>query len=84
MSKEPTQVDEYGLMHAISYAAQTPWLQHRSIKENILFGSLYDKTRYDEVVRCCALLPDLKALEDGDETEIGTRGVTLSGGQKAR
>ena len=35
-------------------------------------------------MECCALLPDLDILEDGDETEIGARGVNLSGGQKAR
>lgn len=84
MSKEPEKVDEHGLMHAISYAAQTPWLQHQSIKENILFGSPFDEARYKAVVECCALLPDLKMLEDGDLTEIGARGVSLSGGQKAR
>ena len=32
----------------------------------------------------CALVSDLKILEDGDEAEIGERGVNLSGGQKAR
>lgn len=84
MSKEPEKVDEHGLAHSLSYAAQTPWLQHQSIKENILFGSPYDEQRYKDVLECCALLPDLEILEDGDETEIGARGVSLSGGQKAR
>ncbi|KAH8109668.1 hypothetical protein DFH11DRAFT_1843160 [Phellopilus nigrolimitatus] len=84
MSKQPEKVDENGLAHAISYAAQTPWLQHQSIKENIVFGSPFDEARYNAVVECCALRPDLKILEDGDETEIGARGVSLSGGQKAR
>lgn len=72
------------LTHTISFAAQTPWLQHQSIKENILFGSPYEEERYKDVVECCALGPDLNVLEDGDETEIGVRGVSLSGGQKAR
>lgn len=84
MTKDSMKVDEHGLMHAISYAAQTPWLQHQTIKENILFGYPYDEERYNEVVECCALLPDLQVLEDGDQTEIGARGVSLSGGQKAR
>ncbi|KAF9555963.1 multidrug resistance-associated ABC transporter [Agrocybe pediades] len=84
MSKEPSRVDENGLMHCISYAAQTPWLRHQSIKDNILFGYPYDEERYKRVVECCALMPDLKMLEDGDATEIGARGVSLSGGQKAR
>ncbi|KAI0697630.1 multidrug resistance-associated ABC transporter [Cerioporus squamosus] len=84
MSKNPSKVDEYGLSHTISYAAQSPWLRHQSIKENILFGYPYDEERYKAVVECCALQPDLDMLEDGDATEIGARGVSLSGGQKAR
>ncbi|CAA7263971.1 unnamed protein product [Cyclocybe aegerita] len=84
MSKEPSRVDEHGLMHAVSYAAQSPWLRHQSIKDNILFGYPFDEERYNAVVECCALRPDLEMLEDGDSTEIGARGVSLSGGQKAR
>ena len=37
-----------------------------------------------EFEQACALIHDLMALEDGDESEIGERGVNLSGGQKAR
>ncbi|KAI0332194.1 multidrug resistance-associated ABC transporter [Cubamyces sp. BRFM 1775] len=84
MSKNPSKVDEHGLAHTISYAAQSPWLRHQSIKDNILFGYPYDEERYKAVVECCALKPDLAIFEDGDETEIGARGVSLSGGQKAR
>ncbi|KAI0649819.1 multidrug resistance-associated ABC transporter [Trametes meyenii] len=84
MAKNPSQVDEHGLTHTVSYAAQSPWLRHESIKENILFGLPYDQARYEAVVECCALRPDLAILEDGDDTEIGARGVSLSGGQKAR
>ncbi|KAJ7579704.1 hypothetical protein C8J56DRAFT_281572 [Mycena floridula] len=84
MDKDPSRIDEFGLMHAISYAAQSPWLRHQSIKDNILFGYPLDEERYKEVIQCCALTPDLEVLEDGDATEIGARGVSLSGGQKAR
>ena len=59
-------------------------LQHLSLRDNILFGLPYDKERYELVLECCALNPDLAILEDGDQTEVGARGVTLSGGQKAR
>ena len=75
MSKNPSKVDEHGLTHAISYAAQSPWLRHQSIKDNILFGYPYDEERYNQVVECCALRPDLEILEDGDATEIGARSV---------
>ncbi|KAJ7179617.1 hypothetical protein C8R46DRAFT_1074274 [Mycena filopes] len=84
MAKNPSKIDVYGNMHAISYAAQSPWLRHQSIKDNILFGYPFDQTRYNEVIDCCALGPDLDMLEDGDLTEIGDKGVSLSGGQKAR
>lgn len=85
LPKHPSQYDvTTGLKNCISYAAQAPWLEHLNIKDNILFGSPYEEERYNEVIRCCALQPDLDVLEDGDQTEIGARGVSLSGGQKAR
>ncbi|EJU04810.1 hypothetical protein DACRYDRAFT_114129 [Dacryopinax primogenitus] len=84
LPKDPTQVDEHGLRNSLSYAAQTPWLEQQSIKDNILFGSPLDAERYDAVINACALKPDFAMLEDGDQTEIGARGVALSGGQKAR
>ncbi|KAJ7794752.1 hypothetical protein B0H14DRAFT_3888596 [Mycena olivaceomarginata] len=77
-------VDGHGNTHGIAYAAQSSWLRHQSIRDNILFGSPMDEARYNEVIQCCALRPDLDMLEDGDATEIGVKGVSLSGGQKAR
>ena len=60
------------------------WLQNASIRDNILFGSPYIEKRYKETLKACALDNDLSILEDGDMTEIGEKGITLSGGQKAR
>ncbi|KAG8933322.1 hypothetical protein FRC02_012140 [Tulasnella sp. 418] len=85
LPKNPTRVDPAtNLRSCISYCAQSPWLEHDSIKNNILFGLPMDEERYNEVLEACALIPDLTRFEDGDETEIGARGVSLSGGQKAR
>ncbi|KAI9506378.1 P-loop containing nucleoside triphosphate hydrolase protein [Coemansia spiralis] len=68
----------------IAYVAQEAWLRNATIRENILFGEPYNKDRYEQVLRACALKPDLRILKAGDMTEIGERGVTLSGGQKQR
>ena len=40
--------------------------------------------RLKEAVRCCQLEADLPLLPKGLSTEIGEKGVNLSGGQKAR
>ncbi|WAQ87113.1 hypothetical protein PtA15_8A14 [Puccinia triticina] len=68
----------------VAYAAQTPWLLSATLKENILFGAEYDKELYDSVIAGCALVDDLAMLKDGDETQVGEKGIALSGGQKAR
>lgn len=68
----------------VSYAAQEPWLFEGSVRENILFTQKYDAARYKEVIRVCALERDLQIMPYGDYTIIGERGVSLSGGQRAR
>jgi len=68
----------------MSYCAQTPWVVNDTLRGNILFGREYNEERYNEVVEKCALLDDLAVLPAGDMTEIGERGINLSGGQKAR
>ncbi|KAJ6132369.1 hypothetical protein N7471_007584 [Penicillium samsonianum] len=68
----------------IAYVAQAPWVMNASVRENIVFGHRWDPSFYDLTVEACALLDDFKNLPDGDQTEVGERGISLSGGQKAR
>ncbi|DAZ99209.1 TPA: hypothetical protein N0F65_008242 [Lagenidium giganteum] len=68
----------------VAYCSQTAWLQTRSIRDNILFGTAYDATRYRNVLTACCLLQDVAALPFGDKTVVGPHGINLSGGQQAR
>lgn len=68
----------------ISYASQEPWLFAGTVKQNILFGEEWNMKKYEKVIKVCALERDLNILPYGDRSIVGDRGVTLSGGQKAR
>ncbi|KAJ3833329.1 hypothetical protein F5878DRAFT_646030 [Lentinula raphanica] len=68
----------------IAYAAQESWVQNETIRENIVFSSPFDEERYRKVLYQCNLERDINLFEAGDATEVGEKGLTLSGGQKAR
>lgn len=67
-----------------AFCPQYAWIQNASVRNNILFGREYDEAWYNQVIDACALAPDLEILPNGDQTEIGERGITVSGGQKQR
>ncbi|KAL7625449.1 ATP-binding cassette transporter yor1 [Parahypoxylon ruwenzoriense] len=67
-----------------AFCPQYAWIQNSSVRNNILFGKEMDREWYKKVVRACALQPDIDMLPNGDATEIGERGITISGGQKQR
>ena len=67
-----------------AFCPQYAWIQNATVKENILFGKDMNQEWYDKVIDACALRPDLDMLPNGDLTEIGERGITVSGGQKQR
>jgi ATP-binding cassette subfamily C (CFTR/MRP) protein 1 len=77
-----TPLDKAGL--SMAYCSQQPWIMNATLRENILFGQNFDHAKYAEVIDACALTPDLGMLPAGDQTEIGEKGINLSGGQKAR
>jgi len=68
----------------LSYVPQQSWITNATLRDNILFGALYDEARYRQTLASCALEDDMRQLPGGDLTEIGERGVNLSGGQKQR
>jgi len=69
---------------SIGYVSQIPWIQNETIKNNVLFFNEYDEKKYREILELSQLNYDLSNFEGGDLTEIGEKGVNLSGGQKVR
>ncbi|KAF5016968.1 hypothetical protein F66182_11187, partial [Fusarium sp. NRRL 66182] len=67
-----------------AYCPQYAWIQNATVRGNISFGKEFDETWYNIVVDACALRPDFDVFPNGDSTEIGERGITVSGGQKQR
>lgn len=68
----------------ISYISQISWIENDTVKNNILFNTPYEADKYNKVLEYSELNPDLEMLVGGDMTEIGEKGINLSGGQKAR
>ena len=47
-------------------------------------GAEFDESRYAAATSAACLIPDFHLFPDGDQTIVGDKGVTLSGGQKSR
>ena len=68
----------------VAYVSQTPWVFSGTVRENILFGRPFDESKYNAALQACDLASDLARFAKHDSTRIGERGVSLSGGQRAR
>lgn len=69
---------------SVAYCQQIPWIMSGTVRDNILFGLPYEEHRFNAAVHAAALHDDLLSMPAGVETEIGERGISISGGQKAR
>uniref|UniRef100_A0A915PLM9 Uncharacterized protein n=1 Tax=Setaria digitata TaxID=48799 RepID=A0A915PLM9_9BILA len=82
---ELEKVDGYiGVFGQMASVSQQSWIQNSTLRGNIIFGEKFDQKYYDKIVEACALVKDFDILPNGDATEIGEKGINLSGGQKAR
>ncbi|KAI9335963.1 P-loop containing nucleoside triphosphate hydrolase protein [Obelidium mucronatum] len=68
----------------IAFCTQTPFILSGTVRDNVTFGLPFDVSRFNRVMTACAMDRDLEIFQDGEQTVIGERGVTLSGGQRAR
>ena len=84
LGEMPTCRGKVQVSGSLSYSAQEAWLFAGTIRENILFGRPYLRDRYQRVLAACGLEEDCGQLEAGDGTRLGDRGLSLSGGQRAR
>jgi ATP-binding cassette subfamily C (CFTR/MRP) protein 1 len=68
----------------VAFCDQTPWHMNGTIQESIVGVGKMETTWYSTVLRACALVEDFHQLSKGDQTTIGSNGISLSGGQSQR
>ncbi|KAM0744330.1 hypothetical protein ACQRIT_001644 [Beauveria bassiana] len=68
----------------IAYCGQECWIPNCTVQQAIIGQLKFNESRYREVVRACALDVDLAELPDGDQTQTGSGGCNLRGGQRQR
>lgn len=67
-----------------AYTAQSPLLFSESLKDNILMGLPEERIDLEGALRTAVLEEDVRMLDDGLGTLIGSKGVKISGGQRQR
>lgn len=72
------------VLKSVAYVSQDPWILNGSFRANVTFGQTYDPDKFDRVITACQLKQDVDSFSNKDLTEIGERGINLSGGQKTR
>ena len=60
--------------------SQTAWIEHTTVRENILFSESWDDARYRTVLHQCDLLRDLSLFENGDLTVVGDKSTIFNNG----
>lgn len=69
---------------SVALVSQQAFIVNDTIENNVTFGLPFDRAKLNRAIRLSELKTDLMNLPDGCLTEIGERGVNLSGGQKMR
>ncbi|KAK6449569.1 hypothetical protein FP744_10005819 [Trichoderma asperellum] len=81
---------------AMTFCDQTPWLPNEMVREIICGKSAQDINMteekemgqdvdwYHRIINACALERDIAMWPQGDQTTVGSKGISISGGQKQR
>lgn len=81
---------------AVTFCDQTPWLPNEMVREIICGKSAQDinvigekemgqdADWYRRIINACALERDIAMWPQGDQTTVGSKGISISGGQKQR
>ena len=70
---------------SFAYAPQQAWIYNATVRDNILFGLDFNQEKYDRAINLSCLKKDIeKQFAAGDMTEIGEKGINMSGGQRQR
>lgn len=78
------EAGEFAVAGSSVLVSQVPCILSATFRENILFGLPMNNQRYYRSIDSSQLTKDLEMMPRNEMTEIGERGVTLSGGQRAR
>lgn len=72
------------MTQAPAYCSQEPWLPNVTIERAVIGPSDLEPEWYSRVMQACALDEEILILPQGDHTKVGSRGMSVSGGQKQR
>lgn len=65
---------------SIAYVEQSPYIMSDTLKNNITFGLEYEEERFERAIKVSQMRRDLQLFPKGIETEIGDKGLNISGG----
>ncbi|PFH58865.1 hypothetical protein XA68_13113 [Ophiocordyceps unilateralis] len=74
----------FSLCSTVAYCPSPPWIQNKTIRDNVTFGLPFHYQRYKAVLDAVSLLQQLPDLPRGDLTEVGDNGEHLSADQRWR
>jgi ATP-binding cassette, subfamily B, bacterial len=79
-----THPEQFLLPPRVAYTPQVPVLLSEPLRDNLLLGLERSPQDIEKALRLAVFSEDLKQLEHGLDTVVGTKGVKLSGGQRSR